>query len=217
MAATQAWKALITSRRSSGSSSEASAVESARSQNITVTCRRSACVTASMGRRPDGDVPGSKAACVSASTAPQLPQNLAPEGFSTPQAAQEGGSDAPQSPQNFLPVGFEIPQLGQSMGRLRPDVSDATPQPRARPSVWPNAHRLNYLSPISRFPSPARRHGRTAISARLHPSHTQSYAVRRGFERSGTTMAHCKHTAIQQRAVQHLAVTCRIFRRRETD
>ena len=52
---------------------------------------------------------------MSASAAPQLPQNLVPEGFSAPHAVQEGSSDAPQSPQNFLPVGLEIPQLGQSM------------------------------------------------------------------------------------------------------
>ncbi|HET9445201.1 MAG TPA: hypothetical protein VFO35_03030, partial [Steroidobacteraceae bacterium] len=52
---------------------------------------------------------------MSASAAPQLPQNLVPEGFSAPHAAQESSSDVPQSPQNFLPVGLEIPQLGQSM------------------------------------------------------------------------------------------------------
>ena len=45
----------------------------------------------------------------------------------------------------------------------------------------------------------------TAISAR-HTSYAQSYAVRQGFERSGIIIAHCKKPAIQQRAVQHLAV-----------
>jgi hypothetical protein len=52
---------------------------------------------------------------MSASAAPQLPQNFVPKGFSVPHAVQEGSSDAPQSPQNFLPVGLEILQLRQSM------------------------------------------------------------------------------------------------------
>jgi hypothetical protein len=52
---------------------------------------------------------------MSASGAPQLPQNFVPGGFSAPHAAQHSTSDVPQSPQNFLPVGLEIPQLGQSI------------------------------------------------------------------------------------------------------
>src|SRR5215468_532394 len=94
--ATHAWKALITSRRSSGSTSEASAVESTSSQNITVTCRRSTCAAASL----DGDEAGSGIDRALPNAAPQLAQNLFPKGFLAPHATQAADSDAPQSPQN---------------------------------------------------------------------------------------------------------------------
>src|ERR671932_163898 len=109
------------SRRSSGSRRAESAVEPTRSQNITVSWRRSA-----EGFRADGKADGStthgaagvdpRAFAVSA--APQSPQNLLPDGFSAPHAAQRTGSGAPQSPQNFFPSGLTLPQLGQSMLHL---------------------------------------------------------------------------------------------------
>src|ERR1700754_1934034 len=116
----------MTSRRSSGSSFVASAVEPTRSQNITVSWRRSAeelgvdenaegsvtCTTADVDVRGPAD---SSAAAVSVSAAPQSPQNLLPDGLSAPHALQRKISGAPQSPQILLPSGFTLPQLGQSM------------------------------------------------------------------------------------------------------
>src|ERR671933_1767904 len=111
----------MTSRRSSGSRRAESAVEPTRSQNITVSWRRSA-----EGLRADGQADGSTThgaagvdpRALAVSVAPQSPQNLLPDGFSAPHAAQRTGSATPQSPQNFFPSGLALPQLGHSMPHL---------------------------------------------------------------------------------------------------
>ena len=95
----------MTSRRSSGSSRAPSAVEPTRSQNMTVSWRRSgpcgACGSTGAGALP-----------VPAAT-PQSPQNRLPMGFAPPHAAQRHGNGAPQSPQNRLPSGAVAPQRRQ--------------------------------------------------------------------------------------------------------
>src|SRR5918911_396231 len=117
----------MTSRTSSGSVRAANAVEPTRSQNITVSCRRSADGLGAGGKAGGSSARGGTAgvgapvaadACalpVSVSAAPQSPQNLLPDGFSAPHAAQRSGSGTPQSPQNLFPSGLAAPQLGQSM------------------------------------------------------------------------------------------------------
>src|ERR671933_833105 len=102
------------SRISSGSSRDASAVEPTRSQNITVSCRRSA---------DDGGGPWSgrgfdRAAGAGPSFAPQSPQNFEPGGLSPPQAGHADGSGAPHSVQKRLPSGTVARQLGHSMPHL---------------------------------------------------------------------------------------------------
>src|SRR5262249_30725775 len=101
---------------SSGSRRAERPVEPTRSQNITVSWRRSAdCGQAS----DDGDAtsPGVGDA-PTLSAAPQSPQNFFPAGFSAPQAVQRIGRGAPQSPQNFFPSRLALPHLEQSMPHL---------------------------------------------------------------------------------------------------
>src|SRR5258707_280166 len=100
----------MTSRRSSGSSRTESAVEPTRSQNMTVSCRRSA-DDAAGAVAGDGGEPGANAA-------PQLAQNLACGGLRWPHDRQAGGSDTPQWMQNLLASGISALQLGQSMSHL---------------------------------------------------------------------------------------------------
>jgi hypothetical protein len=104
------------SRRSSGSSRDASAVEPTRSQNSTLSWRRSADDTSATDR---GDA--ASAAAVAArivSAAPQSAQNFLPGGFSAPHAVQRDGGGVPQSPQNFFSSGLAAPQLGHFMSHL---------------------------------------------------------------------------------------------------
>src|SRR3974377_1607282 len=77
----QRWYALITSRRSSGSSRADSAVDPTRSQNMMVSCLRSAevCEGTALSAEPDGVL----GACCPAAVSfwPHCKQNLAPGGF----------------------------------------------------------------------------------------------------------------------------------------
>jgi hypothetical protein len=98
----------MTSRKSSGSSRAESAVEPTRSQNITVSCRRSA----PSARRGAGTAAGAGAA-TSPIGLPQPPQNLAAGSFSKPQAGQGDGNGAPHSAQKRLAAAFSAVQLGQ--------------------------------------------------------------------------------------------------------
>src|SRR5215469_9400506 len=98
----------MTSRKSSGSRRDDSGVEPTRSQNITVSCRRSAASV-----RGGGDGPGGVGAAASLTGLPQPPQNLTAGSFSKPQAGQGRGSGAPHSPQKRLVAAFSALQLGQ--------------------------------------------------------------------------------------------------------
>jgi hypothetical protein len=94
--ATHLWYAPITSRRSSGSRREASAVEPARSQNITVSCRRSAPVGA-------GDSGGTL---------------LAATGATAPSAAI-ASSSLRRSPTKLMPRSFRSSTSGSTVSRPR--------------------------------------------------------------------------------------------------
>ena len=108
VSATLAWYAPKISRISSGSSREASAVEPTRSQNITVSCRRSAPFV-----RGGMDTVASDEAMTSSIGLPQPPQNFAVGSFSKPQAGHGDGSDDPHSAQKRLVAAFSAMQLGQ--------------------------------------------------------------------------------------------------------
>src|SRR5262245_26445614 len=89
--------------KSSGSSLAESAVDPTRSQNRTVSCRRS------IGRE---HLP--LAATAGESTrrfVPQSPQNLLDAGFAASQAGQRRTSSDPHCPQNFLGSATSIAQL----------------------------------------------------------------------------------------------------------
>src|ERR1700739_1196680 len=98
----------MTSRRSSGSRRDESSVEPTRSQNITVSCRRSATST----RGAAGAMSGAGVAAAPIGL-PQPPQNSAGGSFSKPQFAQGEGSAAPQRAQKRLVAAFSAMQLGQ--------------------------------------------------------------------------------------------------------
>src|SRR5690348_17360259 len=98
---------------SSGSRRTESATESTRSQNSTVSCRRSADDIGSIGRGDAASAGALNARIPSA--APQSAQNFLPDGFSAPQAVQRPGRGVPQSPQKFFPSKLAAPQLGHSM------------------------------------------------------------------------------------------------------
>src|SRR5262245_11000942 len=87
------------------------AVEPTRSQNITVSCRRSAAAGAGFASG-GGAAIGVRSVPV-VSVAPQPPQYLAVGGLSFRQAAQGIGNAAPHSRQNWFPAGTSARQLEQ--------------------------------------------------------------------------------------------------------
>src|SRR5215207_4424761 len=97
---------------------EASAVDPTRSQNITVSWRRSAeeSGTAGVGGAGVGD--SEVDAPAEASFAPQSPQNLAFGGLRLPQDGHSDGTGTPHSMQKRLPCGTSVRQLGHSMPHL---------------------------------------------------------------------------------------------------
>src|SRR5215472_18349675 len=103
------------SRKSSGSRRDESAVEPTRSQNSTVSCRRSADDIGAADRGEADSAGALDAPMVSAT--PQSAQNFLPGGFSAPQAVQrtDRGRAVPQSPQNLFPSRLAAPQLGHFM------------------------------------------------------------------------------------------------------
>src|SRR5215510_1463731 len=122
------WYARTTSRYSSGSSCEESLVESTRSQNITVSCLRSAsdvwdttegdatCIGCSVGVVGAGtSCAGGGTDCCPVSDVPHSLQNFAPGRFSVLQEGQAKGSGVPHASQNFAPSRFAVPRLVQSM------------------------------------------------------------------------------------------------------
>src|SRR5262245_59547017 len=97
------------SRMSSGSRRAESAVEPTRSQNMTVSWRRSAVTSVREGEAAVEVVAGLVG--VSAS----LKQNFAPAGLALPQEGHRAGRAAPQEMQNLLLSGVSEWQLGHSM------------------------------------------------------------------------------------------------------
>src|SRR6516164_4853042 len=103
----------MTSRKSSGSSRDDRGVEPTRSQNITVSWRRSA-----VSVRGGGDGAGGAGAVASPTGFPQPPQNFAVGSFSKPQAGQGEGSGAPHWAQKRRVAAFSTMQLGQRIRGL---------------------------------------------------------------------------------------------------
>jgi hypothetical protein len=101
--------------KSSGSRLAESAVDPTRSQNSTVSCRRS------IGR-VSRDV-GIAAGEAARNLVPQSPQNLFRAGFAAPQAAQRRTTAAPHSPQNFLRSATSAAQFVQCI-RTSTDIHD---------------------------------------------------------------------------------------------
>ena len=91
--------------KSSGSSLAESAVDPTRSQNSTVSWRRS------IGR--ESRVIGTTAGEPARNSLPQSPQNLFRAGFAVPQARQRRTTAAPHRPQNFLCFGTSAAQFVQ--------------------------------------------------------------------------------------------------------
>src|SRR5262252_9120681 len=98
----------MTSRKSSGSMRAESSVEPTKSQNMTVSCRRSA----ASARGGDDGTAGAGAAGALVGL-PQPPQNFAVCSFSKPQAGQGEGSGAPHWAQKCLAGAFSAMQLWQ--------------------------------------------------------------------------------------------------------
>src|ERR1700730_16338787 len=97
--AQQRWYAPMISRMSSGSRRADSAVEPTRSQNMTVSWRRSAdAVAREMGAAVAGFGRASELSAVS--VLPHFEQNLAPARLVAPQEAQRNGRAAPHTSQN---------------------------------------------------------------------------------------------------------------------
>src|SRR6202022_2780096 len=103
---------------SSGSSRAESTVELTRSQNITVSCRRSADAPPdTMGDVGTAGVAALGPRSLAVSLLPHAGQNFAPERMAAPQDAHRPGRAAPHASQNLLSSGMSARQLGHSMRR----------------------------------------------------------------------------------------------------
>src|SRR6202158_1173091 len=113
------WYCAMRSRHSSASSCCDSGVEPTRSQNSTVSWRRSPTSVGlgAAGARSGGavGVGASGGAARSLREAPHSPQNFLFAGFSARQCGHRFSSAPPHSPQNFLPAGLSLPQWRQVM------------------------------------------------------------------------------------------------------
>src|SRR5215472_11490779 len=107
------------SRMSSGSRREESAVEPTRSQNMTVSWRRSAVPSVREGGAGVEVVAGFVG--VSASLWPHSKQNFAPAGLALPHEGHRAGRAAPQEMQNLLLSGVSEWQRGHSMSATLSD------------------------------------------------------------------------------------------------
>src|SRR5215831_7333686 len=110
----------MTSRRSSGSSREDNGVEPTRSQNMTVSCRRSA-----PSMRADAATVDGAEAAPPPTGLPQPPQNFAVVSFSNPQTGQGEGSGAPHSAQKRLVAAF-FGHAAQAAHRVSPGVREVS-------------------------------------------------------------------------------------------
>src|SRR5436190_21639366 len=111
--AQQFWKALTTSRCSSGSKRVASALEPTMSQNITVSWRRSG-ADADWAGRQAADTGFRAVPVLVARLVPHWGQNLAPGGLVFPQPGHMAGSADPHSAQKLAAVAIGALQLGHS-------------------------------------------------------------------------------------------------------
>ena len=116
-AATQPGYAPKITRRYYGSRRDESAVEPTRSQNSTVSCRRSA-EDVGAAVVPGAEAGGGTAPPGLPSLAPQSEQNFAPGRLVPPHAGHRAGTGAPHSSQNLLPSRTSARQLGHSMPHL---------------------------------------------------------------------------------------------------
>ena len=89
---------------SSGSSRAESPVDPTRSQNITVSWRRSARGVALLDGGDDGEVGLTANIAGPVILPPQFPQNRAATGFFAPHWGQKIGNALPQVVQNFVPT-----------------------------------------------------------------------------------------------------------------
>src|SRR5690242_7580223 len=115
----------MTSRKSSRSIRAASSVDPTRSQNITVSCRRSAPAEARAeedggasrlaSAAGDGMAVAEETPAETDSGAPQSPQNLLPGTLGAPHEAQVDTSGEPQSLQKRFESGLGARHFGHSM------------------------------------------------------------------------------------------------------
>src|SRR5206468_11540162 len=137
--------------KSSGSSLAESAIDPTRSQNSTVSCRRS------IGR--ESGAVGTTAGESTRNLAPQSPQNLFRAGFAAPQARQRRATAAPQCPQNFLCSGTSAAQFVQCI-RTSTDINNATTMRQKSSDPCDRGHNFGFrygsfetqLEPRSRCP-----------------------------------------------------------------
>src|SRR3984885_12558677 len=104
----------MTSRRSSGSRRVESAVEPTRSQNITVSWRRSAAAPARAGAA-GASAAAAAAGAASPSATPHCAQKREPGALAWPQAAQRKACGAPHCGQKRRSPGISLLQLGQAL------------------------------------------------------------------------------------------------------
>ena len=137
--------------KSSGSSLADSAVDPTRSQNSTVSWRRS------IGRV--SRAVGTTAGEFRRNLVPQSPQNLFWAGFATPQAGQRRTAAAPHRPQNFLCSGTSAAQFVQCI-RTSTDINNATTMRQKSSDPCDRGHNFGFrygsfetqLEPRSRCP-----------------------------------------------------------------
>src|SRR5262245_26800743 len=131
------------SRMSSGSRRAERAVEPTRSQNMIVTCRRSA-------MEPDGadggEVAAEDAGTATVMLAPHSEQNLDRAEFACPHTAQGRGNGAPHSAQNLPPSATFALQLGHCIAtapvdRLGTALHGHSRQTAQHPAKWGGSSR----------------------------------------------------------------------------
>ena len=170
------WYALIISRVSSGSSRVDSAVDPTKSQNITVSWRRSGlgigcCAEAAVGAA------ASEPAVGAARLAPHSEQNFDPARFWAPHATHRNGTAAPQSLQNLLPSGTSALQLGHSIARSL----DLFPRAqRARPAREACDGQFHRHCPLQKPPESQLRTARRPRRSPTPPAHCLRLSWRSG-------------------------------------
>src|SRR5215212_2166800 len=122
MSVTPAWYAERISRRSSGSSRAESAVEPTRSQNMIVSCRRSASSSKELGAR---GAAGELQSPTTPKLLPQDSQNRAPGEQAAPQELQVRARRVPQELQNRAVARFSNWHLVHRTAAAAPAMASA--------------------------------------------------------------------------------------------